>query len=483
MNTIKPYLVLLLIVSFSKLQAQYSCGSAVAITDGYTSGWISTPGTGGIQDWVSSASSCGSASASSFTSKDVYMFKYTTGAAAGESMYFTIQQDYATDYEHSIGVWTGCSGSTLSGCVTSTYKYYDVVGVCVQNMAANTTYYIGVGKEYFGNSYLKFKVIDFTVELSTTTPADECAGASPINVTMPYSGSTRCNYTASAGSPTSCGTIENDAWMKFVAGSSSVVINYQVTNCTYNYGVQLSVFKGACGSNTLITGSCINYASNNSTGTWSFSGLTVGNTYYIRADGYAGDLCSYAFTPVSGVVLPIELEDFTVQSFSNQHRQLHWQTASEYNNDFFEIQKSDDGIHFYSIGKLKGSGSSTLKKEYQLDDYTGNSSPVTYYRLKQVDYDENFDYSKIISIANESNDDIELYPNPNETGVFLFRGKNTERLAAIIITDLIGHQIYQSTLSPENSVYDFSFLSNGVYSIQLIKPDMVITKKIVIQKK
>jgi len=256
-------------------------------------------------------------------------------------------------------VFSNCSGGTLSGCLTTTYKFKDTLGVCVQGLAANTTYYIGVGKEYFGNSYLKFKVIEFTVEKSTTIPADECSGSASMNIYQSYTGSTRCNYTASASSPSGCGTIENDSWVKFKASSNTAIIDYRVFNCTLGYGVQMAVLNGSCGTNSVISGSCVNYASNNSNGTWVLNGLTVGNTYYIRTDGYAGDLCSYSFVSVSGV-LPVELLDFNVNELSNSSRQFIWHTASEVNNNYFEILKSTDGQNFNVIGKVNGTN--TLRK-------------------------------------------------------------------------------------------------------------------------
>ena len=73
---------------------QFSCGSAVSIASGYsTASNITTPGTNGIQDWVTSANvACGTATTSSggFVNSDVYLLKYTTGASAGETFYFTI---------------------------------------------------------------------------------------------------------------------------------------------------------------------------------------------------------------------------------------------------------------------------------------------------------------------------------------------------------------------------------------------------------
>lgn len=134
-------------------------------------------------------------------------------------------------------------------------------------------------------------------------PSNECVTAPLIDLSQPFVGSTSCSYSPSTGSPSGCGSIENDSWMKFIAGATTVEIDFTIGDCSNNNGIQLSVFGGACGSMSLIAGSCVNPSGENTTGSWSFSGLTIGASYYIRIDGYAGDLCNYYFEPVSGVVI------------------------------------------------------------------------------------------------------------------------------------------------------------------------------------
>lgn len=464
------------------IKAQFSCASAVAIASGYSSGILNTPGTSGSQDWVTSATAtCGTAANSAFTSSDVYLFKYTTGATAGEAFYFSIECDYLTDDEHAIGVWTGCSGSTLSSCVTSTYEFANVAGICAQNLAANTTYYIGVGKQY-GNKALNFKVLDFTVESSTTIPGNTCSLAASINIADPYSGSTRCNYTASAGSPSACGmSIENDSWMKFVASASTVVIEYAVSNCTDDYGVQLSVFRGSCGALTLLTGSCVNYASNNSTGTWTFTSLTVGNTYYIRTDGYAGDLCSYSFNPISGVeILPIELIDFNVTALSGGYNKLTWKTESEINSDYIEIEKSSNGIDFSAVKRVSAAGNSSQERIYYELDRADNEL-YSYYRLKLVDLNGSFFYSDIEVVAQTTSDAVSIYPNPSLDGQFEVAFNSFEVYENLAVRDAQGRTVLEQNLGKNPKVkLDLSELPAGVYQVQLIGNKEVVSRKVVL---
>lgn len=461
---------------------QYSCGSAVSIASGYsTASNITTPGTNGIQDWVTSANvACGTATTSSggFVNSDVYLFKYTTGASAGETFYFTISYNEAVDGPHSIGVWDNCSGTVLSGCKTSTYKFENVVGVCAQNLAANTTYYIGVSKEWasLDGEYLKFKVLDFTVELSNTQPNDNCSSAPTIGLSNSFTGSTRCNYTASVGSPSVCGmSIENDSWVKFIPSATSVVINYTVSGCTYNSGVQLSVFRGNCSSLTLVTGTCLNYAVNNSTGTYTLSGLTIGQTYYLRADGYAGDLCSYTYNAISGVStpsgLPVEMKSFSANCNDGLTR-LNWQTASEHNSQYFGIERSDDGYAWYEIGTVSAAGNSNSVVDYSFEDEERIWNKA-YYRLKQVDQDGVAKiYGPVTSNCASSKEAWKLQPNPaNGEWAIQLQSIDKNQTAVVSIFNETGSKIHeeQFDLLTGGTLMHVSIpqLSSGVYFVQL----------------
>jgi hypothetical protein len=219
----------------------------------------------------------------------------------------TISQNCASDFmTYSLDVQiTSLGGATSANITDGTTTYFTNVGIgtyTINNLSTAKTIYV---KDNLNTScYNSYAVSMCDICTSTTLPDDECAGAPIIDLTQPFAGSTSCSYTVSAGSPSGCGTIENDSWMKFIASSTNVEMEFEVGNCSpINSGVQLVVFSGSCGALTALTGSCVNPTGELTTGTWNFSGLTIGNTYYIRIDGYAGDECPYWFTPVSGVVI------------------------------------------------------------------------------------------------------------------------------------------------------------------------------------
>jgi len=142
---------------------------------------------------------------------------------------------------------------------------------------------------------------------SNTAPTDECEDAPLIDLSQPFEGSTDCDYSPTYNSPSACNaSIENDSWMSFIAGSEEVEIEYYVGDCSDNDGIQLVVFSGECDNLTIIENSCVNPTGELTDGTWYFFGLEIGAMYYIRIDGYGGDLCPYFFTPISGVVITPE---------------------------------------------------------------------------------------------------------------------------------------------------------------------------------
>jgi hypothetical protein len=111
-------------------------------------------------------------------------------------------------------------------------------------------------------------------------------------------------------------------------------------------------------------------------------------------------------------ILPITLLNFTAEK-NGKSVLLKWTTASETNNDYFEIEKSADGINFRIFAKIKGAGSSSQSVDYSHQDsnpFTGTS----YYRLKQVDLDGRFTYSSIRTVLFNSNAVFSIAPNPSK---------------------------------------------------------------------
>ena len=151
----------------------------------------------------------------------------------------------------------------------------------------------------------------------------------------------------------------------------------------------------------------------------------------------------FTFGSLSGLVnpLPVELVSFTAKVDENVV-ELDWVTASEVNNDYFDIERSTDGLKFETIGQLPGMGTSNIKNSYKFYD----ESPVfgiVYYRLRQVDYDRKFEYSKIISIKVSLSKGIELriYPNPFEKETNISYTVPNKAIVQIVVRSISGKQI------------------------------------------
>lgn len=141
-----------------------------------------------------------------------------------------------------------------------------------------------------------------------------------------------------------------------------------------------------------------------------------------------------------GDVLPIELIYFrgTVTDFGVR---LTWATASEVNNDFFTIERSTSLEDFEIVGTLPGAGMSSSILTYSFLDSEITNEGVVYYRLKQTDYNGDYEYSDIIAVNMNGGLDIYVYPTVS-AGVFYVNGYNGFN---ITITDIQGNIVNVDT--------------------------------------
>ncbi|MGB8193551.1 MAG: sialidase family protein [Chitinophagaceae bacterium] len=101
---------------------------------------------------------------------------------------------------------------------------------------------------------------------------------------------------------------------------------------------------------------------------------------------------------IPAATFPVTMVDFTGKLQGN-NIVLNWQTATEQNNKGFEVERSTDGGNFRKIGFVAGAGNSNVLRSYSFVDKDVNQ-PLYYYRLKQVDEDNRFEYSAIVLVKN-----------------------------------------------------------------------------------
>lgn len=185
----------------------------------------------------------------------------------------------------------------------------------------------------------------------------------------------------------------------------------------------------------------------NSDGTFTFlAGLFRGITTfsYLICDNRTPSLCDTGFVTLT-VVSPLPVELTTFYGYKNRETNvLNWNTASELNNDYFEIWRSKNDIDYSPLAQVKGSGTSNIIHQYTYNDNAIQQGIKYYYKLKQVDFNSHYSLSKTISIdADKQNSKVELFPNPNKG---LFRLKmNCENKGAVTLTVVsqFGSEIYR----------------------------------------
>ena len=183
--------------------------------------------------------------------------------------------------------------------------------------------------------------------------------------------------------------------------------------------------------------------------------------------------------------LPIELLTFEGELVKDQIK-LSWTTASEINNDFFTIEKSKDGVNYFTaVGQTKGAGTSTEPHNYSLNDprpYKGTN----YYRLKQTDYDKTNTYSDVIAVdyMPKTWGNVSVYPNPANDRIMIEAVVTEDKDVTIEITDVLGKTVKESKHSlneGKNTVkIDLSEQANGIYMIYI--KDKTTNEVITIQK-
>ncbi len=165
-----------------------------------------------------------------------------------------------------------------------------------------------------------------------------------------------------------------------------------------------------------------------------------------------------------GGPLPVELISFNA-AVKDKTSVLKWMTASEINNDYFEIEHSNNGTDFRKIGKIDGNGTSNLRNEYTFVDESPQNG-INYYRLKQVDYDRKFAHSNIVSTRIRSANEISILPTVVQDKLTI---QVSGRVMTVDIINQSGQMVYSNDLNFENGFQEIntSGLASGMYFLQI----------------
>lgn len=311
-----------------------------------------------------------------------------------------------------------------------------------------------------------------------STYNDNCANPAILTQgTGSFTGNTSTTFTADLpGNITSefCGSIENNSWFIFTASATTETFNFSsVSNCSWGDGVQAEAYSfttdvnGCCTAFSSVS-NCWNPASATS-GTLTASGLTIGNSYLLMVDGWAGDDCEFTISGWSSSgILPVSLTSFYGTPGIDENY-IYWTTKSELNNSHFILERSIDGISFHKIGLVYGADNSNSEINYSFTDRNIDFGGLIYYRLKQVDYDGSEVSHGIVSVNNAS-ENIIIFPNPSESELSITIGQGEFNSVTIEYLDAYGRIVSESA-NLQNGVAMttlFSDLCSGIYFVRIL---------------
>ncbi len=227
-----------------------------------------------------------------------------------------------------------------------------------------------------------------------------------------------------------------------------------------------------------------------STGTYAIvpGSYTISGDQIIFTVQAASVSTGYYTLGTSAVPLSVKLLSFTA-TVNNKEVDLNWVTGTEINNDHFTIERSKDGIHFTPLMEVAGAGNSNEIRNYSKPDvqpYNG----VSYYRLKQTDYNGEYSYSSIQTVAFGGNEkSINLYPSPlskeNQQLTVQFEGyKNQDVL--VVLRDVNGREFFSKIFIITDDEKSFvintaDVLSAGIYLVIATSYETIRNQKIIVQ--
>ena len=230
--------------------------------------------------------------------------------------------------------------------------------------------------------------------------------------------------------------------------------------------------------------------------TFGFTPTTSQNFQIIQAAAISGTFSTVNISPPSisanyssgflsvSAVLNTELTQFTTQLKENTVH-LDWQTASEYNNKGFEIQRSFDGNVWTSIGFVAGSGSSNKVHFYAFDDLKP-AFGKNYYRLQQIEKDGKSTFSAIKSIEySDKRHKVNIYPNPAKGDVTIqLPIEEREQKVQVELFDTLGNclRIQELEVSSHKATLKLDNLASGFYQMRLTSGAKVWVNRLVIER-
>ncbi len=274
-------------------------------------------------------------------------------------------------------------------------------------------------------------------------------------------------------------TINTKIMGSITTGQYGPVISVNLTDATTSTsGAIIRIMYGVPGSGNIASqiyssvGSSMNYTDanipNNTTGYY-YIDITNGSSRIVTAPIW--------YTRIDGTV-PVKLSSFLAQKINNIVK-LSWSTEQEFNSSHFVIERSADGRTWSSIAIINAAGSST-----QIIDYTAfDNSPlqrINYYRIKQVDRNNAFEYSPVKSVLFNSRNKITIAPNPATNFINVSFSKNNTQPVTVQLINPEGKKLYEEKTNQSFLHINTASLGKGIYFVKIIEETEVTTQKVFI---
>jgi hypothetical protein len=187
--------------------------------------------------------------------------------------------------------------------------------------------------------------------------------------------------------------------------------------------------------------------------------------------------------------LPVEMIYLEAEALNNDSIQVRWATATEINNQEFDIERSTDGNTWTTIGVVPGHGNSTVQNNYSYNDLNVAPGVRYYYRLKQVDNNGNYQYTDIVQAMITGSGTfavMNFVPNPTTGNTQLTVTTSKSQEISVEFYDMIGQRVLNSNeqlIAGNNKInFDLHDLAGGTYTVVVTSENQLYTKKIVIAK-
>jgi Secretion system C-terminal sorting domain len=198
--------------------------------------------------------------------------------------------------------------------------------------------------------------------------------------------------------------------------------------------------------------------------------LAIANstTYRVRVYPFGASASGGTFRFQSTLtVLPTTLTGFDADLLGSKIA-LRFTTASESDNSHFEIERSTDGRTFNKVGEIKGAGTTSQEQRYSFVD----EAPVkgtNYYRLKQVNFDGSFEFSKVVTARFGRSSSISVIPTLVYDQINVNLDAQSEEAGQWQIFDLSGREVLNGQIEAEQAGFsaDLSNLTEGIYMVRV----------------